>query len=61
MDAKISKQIESLLAQAGYLRATAATPPADEYDADRIEEAEAFEAGADALRRIHGSDTAEVR
>ena len=52
MDKRIIKQAEALRAQAEYLRTTAALPAVDEYDVERLAEAEAFEAGANALDRL---------
>ena len=52
MDQITNKQAEALRAQAEYLRTTAALPAVDEYDVERLAEAEAFEAGAKALDRL---------
>lgn len=52
MDQTTNKQAEALRAQAEYLRTTAAMPAVDEYDVERLAEAEAFEAGASALDRV---------
>ena len=52
MDERINKQADALLAQAKYLRDVAGCEPHDEYDIERLAEAEAFEAGADALDRV---------